>query len=349
MNKNKQIQEAGENSQQIMANTVVVCNGYSIEQVKEIINQEISKTLEHNEFVALEIAEERLHHFGDILLPKLVKSEILDAFKEPAIQILFRNAQKTAVCSERKLDYELLSELLIHRAKKNNINENAAISHAIEIIDKITEEALLALTIFYSVMNVYPITGNINHGFQALDEHFGKIMNSSTLPDSEDWIDNLEMNRLISIYPFIKKQKLADYWFNKFSSYSKIWIKIDTNDYQKIEKDFTVNNIPIDLLIDNPLDTNYKTINIVNENMIDNKFSLENQRRVIKEIFHNPNFKSNGNNNEKELFENKLNEFKNLKKINDWWNKIEYSFKFTGIGNVIAETNVKNIDNKLQS
>ena len=74
MEKNKQIQEAGDNSQQFMANTVIVNNNYlTEEQVKTIIKNEISNVLKENQLVANDIAHKRLNEFGNILLPKLVK------------------------------------------------------------------------------------------------------------------------------------------------------------------------------------------------------------------------------------------------------------------------------------
>lgn len=360
----KQSQESGDNSQQFMASTVIVNNnGLTEQQVKELISKEIASTLTENQFVANDIAQKRLNDFGNILLPKLVKSEMLDAFKEPAVQILFKNAQKTAVCSERKLDYELLSELLIHRTKQNNINKNVAISNAVEIVDKLTEDALFVLTIFHAVTVFYPISGNINDGFKTLNELFGKIINNKNLPDNDDWEENLEMNRIMSFNTLGTTKKITDYWFEQFKSYSQIWIKKDSEEFEQIIREIKNNDIPTDIIIENPLDTNFMTLKILCESQIDDliytkvvniagKQSIIQtpftsvQKNVIKNIFNNTNVKNNGNNNEKTLFEKKLNEFKNLKNISNWWNKhiTKSSIKLNSIGKVIAHTNVKNID-----
>ena len=122
----------------------------------------------------------------------------------------------------------------------------------------------------------------------------------------------------------------------------------------------------MDIIIDNPLDTNFKTLKILQKQQIDNLFFTrvisdskqstsiqipitEKQKKVIKNIFENNKFKNNGNNNEKILFEKKLNEYKNLKYINEWWNKniTKFSIRLNSIGKVIAHTNVKNIDPSL--
>ena len=58
MEKNKQIQESGDNSQQFMANTLVINNnGLTEQQVRAIINSEIANTLKENQFVANDIAQ----------------------------------------------------------------------------------------------------------------------------------------------------------------------------------------------------------------------------------------------------------------------------------------------------
>ena len=119
----------------------------------------------------------------------------------------------------------------------------------------------------------------------------------------------------------------------------------------------------MDIIIDNPLDMNFKTLCISSKHQIDelifnrvltnsekiisdqNKIT-EKQKNVIKSIFENQKFKYNGNGNEKSLFEQKLNEFDNLRTISEWWNKniTKSSIKVNFIGRVIAHTNVKNID-----
>lgn len=363
MEKNKQIQEAGSNSQQFMANTLIINNnGLTEKQLSTFLKNEIENTLRENQLLANDIALKRLNEFKDIFLPKLVKNEMLDIFKEPEIQILFKEAQRTAICSNRKLDYELLSELLIHRKKNNNVNKNVAISNAVEIIDKITEEALFVLTIIYVVEHFSPISGNIDEGFKLLDELFGKILQDNKLPNNDEWIENLEINRAISLNTLGNTKKISDFWFEKFTSYSQIWIKKDSEEFYKLCEELKKNNIPIDILIDNPLDTNFNTLKILQKEQVDNlliensKQSLSfqmpitaKQKNIIESIFDNNKFKKNGNNNESILFNQKLNEYKNLKYVNEWWNKnvTRFSIRLNSIGKVIAHTNAKNIDPSL--
>ncbi|MDR0979280.1 MAG: hypothetical protein LBL91_05100 [Lachnospiraceae bacterium] len=380
MDENKQTQKAGENSQQVMAQNAIINNNYGLdkEAVRVIIDSEIDKILQECQIVANETALNRLNEFKDILIPKLVNAQVLDAFKEPSIQMLFRDAEKTAICSERKLDYELLSELLIHRTKKDDITKNASIKNAIDIINYITEDALLVLTIFHSTTCFRPIMGDVNTGLELLENLFSKILTKRFLPKADEWVDNLEINKIMTFNSLGTTKRLSDYWFETFKSYTQIWIENGSDKYNEILVNFTKNNIPTDLLIVHPLNNNYYTLNILSKEMIDkitflqtiplpqlpkeiedNFTNLKNvknvtvpvqlsdiQKKVIIDIFDDETLCNNKENNNKTLFENKLKEFNTLNSINDWWNNhiVKLSIRLNYIGKVIAHTNAKNID-----
>lgn len=55
-------------------------------------------------------------------MPKIVQIDgALEKFAEPSFQFLLTEAHKTAASTERKADYELLSELLVHRIQKGEL------------------------------------------------------------------------------------------------------------------------------------------------------------------------------------------------------------------------------------
>src|SRR5699024_4872402 len=142
---------------------------------------------------AREIAKERIDIFANDLIPKLVKNNLLEALKDPSIQILLSEAQKSAASTERIADYELLSELLIHRVK-NGLNRNiwACIKRAVKIVDEITDESLLGVTVAYSVLQWIPASGNLYEGLNTLNTLFGKIIYEA-LPKGSEWIEHLDV------------------------------------------------------------------------------------------------------------------------------------------------------------
>ena len=106
---------------------------------------------------ALAIANSRVAEFENQLLPKMEALDgALEAFADPSFQILLVEAQKTAASTERPADYALLSELLIHRFQKGeNRIVRAGISRAIGIVDVISDDALLGLTILHSASGFF--------------------------------------------------------------------------------------------------------------------------------------------------------------------------------------------------
>ncbi len=198
----KQSQKAGENSQQFQAYNIIVNNGIDEKRAREIVDEKLREVLHEYTEEATETARARINQFSNDLIPRLVKNDLLDALKDPSIQMLLIDAQKTAVSSERYEDYGLLSELLIHRAKNNNnYNVRASVSRAVKIVDEISDEALLGLTVAYAVQKWIPKAGMIDKGLEVLDSLFGKIIYNS-LPQGSEWLEYLELLDCIKINSF---------------------------------------------------------------------------------------------------------------------------------------------------
>ena len=101
------IQKARDNTTQISVDTVKL--GIDEKRVREIIKEENQLALREMKIIAEDTAIKRLDNYTNVLVPKLVKTEMLEAFSEPSIQVLFKQSERTAVCTERQKDYELLS------------------------------------------------------------------------------------------------------------------------------------------------------------------------------------------------------------------------------------------------
>lgn len=154
---------------------MTVVTGIDEKRAREIVDEKLGETIKNYSLESQKIAEERIQLFADDLIPKLVKNSLLNGLKEPSVQMLLLDAQKTAASTERATDYSLLSELLIHRVKKgDDRNIRAGISRAVEIVDEITDEALLGLTVAHSVVSFMPALGEIGKGISILNDLFSK-------------------------------------------------------------------------------------------------------------------------------------------------------------------------------
>lgn len=144
----KQVQKAGDNAQQLQAGTINVTNniisGIDEKKAREIFNE--MYTVARKEFTqeAYQCANERVTKFEEAFMPKVLNlEEALQKFSDPSFQFLITEAHKTAASTEREADYELLSELLLHRVKSDKDRKvYAGIKKAIGIVDQVDDDAL---------------------------------------------------------------------------------------------------------------------------------------------------------------------------------------------------------------
>ena len=153
------IQKAGNNSTQVQASVINVYNGITEARAREIYQEEFEKIKELTK-EAKQTAFQRVGELENRVIPKLSKIDKgLELFSNPDFQFLLLEAQKSAARSERSADYDLLTELLIHRVKNNSNREKMlAIKKAVEIVDSISDEALLGLTVLHSVSSFTAIS-----------------------------------------------------------------------------------------------------------------------------------------------------------------------------------------------
>ncbi len=171
MGSDKQIQKAGDGSQQNQATYMIINNGITEERARAICSEVALKEIAECTEEAEKTAKERIDQFAGFFIPRLQQiEEGFQSFTDPAFQVLLRKAQLTAACSGREDDYKILSELLAHRVKnKESGKKKASITKAVEILDQIDEDSLLGLTVFHAINEYGPKTGIISEGLAMLD------------------------------------------------------------------------------------------------------------------------------------------------------------------------------------
>ena len=346
----KQRQEAGDNSQQIQASTVIINNGIDEKRAREIVDEKLHEVINGYSQEAHAIAENRINLFADDLIPKLVKVNLLNQLKDPSIQILLVEAQKSAASTERPTDYELLSELLIHRVEEgNDRNVRASVSHAIKIIDEISDEALLGLTAVHAIACLVPITGRIKDGIKTLANIFDKVL-YDPLPIGNEWIDNLEVLGAIRINEFGSMKKIDQFYSKKFSGYIDVGIDKTTDDFKKAIVIAKKANLPDDILCDHELRPGYARLKIVSIDMLDLmakslkiQFS-DDQKQAIKNIYALYSEKTDLKNENIVEFIKLWDKFESLKKLRYWWDSVPVSFTVTSVGQVLAKANAQRCD-----
>ena len=361
MGNEKQLQKAGDNSQQVQADVVNVTNNYIMgideKRVREVCSEMALEAIKSCTQEATETALARIENFTTTLVPRIEKIEKdFHSFSEPSFQFLLQSAQKTAACTEREVDYEMLSELLVHRIeKKTERKTTTSIAKAIEIVDQIDDDALCGMTIVHTMCNIFPVNPNIRVGINALGDLYDSLLYTE-LPKGGDWLEHLSILNAIRTIQYSGTPQIEHIFEEKLSGYYCIGIKKDSENYSKALEIIENTKLPNDILVENELLEDFVKIPIVNKSQISQlgistgqswHNITENEIQAVKQIISLYSNDYNLKNDMKNNFMLEWNKYESLQKIAEWWNKIPQSFNITSIGCVLSHANAQRYNSKI--
>jgi hypothetical protein len=362
---NKKIQKGGKGSQQLQAEKMIVHVGIDEKRAREIYQEMNLQLRKDYSQEALDIANTRVTEFENRLMPKMEEvNGALEAFADPSFQLLLVEAQKTAAATERPADYDLLSELLIYRFQKGvNRITRAGITRAVEIVDEISDEALLGLTVSHAVSSFSPVSGDVHQGLDVLNDLFGKIFYGK-LPTGNDWIDHLDILDAARLSSFGKMKKIQQYYPEALAGYVDVGIEKKSENHDKAIDILKSKNLPQTILVDHAFNGDFVRINVSNLNQIssltlhqqiqhnDKMIILpiplsEEQITAINSVYEL--YKQDGNIKQEniKLFMEEWDKRPNLKNLREWWDNIGASFQITTVGKVLAHSNAQRCDKNL--
>jgi len=360
--------EAGDDSTNITGKTVNVTNIYNQGLTEEKVTEIIDKKLEMLNTVqvftqeAYSRAESRVKKLEEIVIPRIAKiDETLGIFADPSFQSVLNDAVKVAAQTDEIESYKLLSELLAHKVEKpNDKSVKMDVSYAIDVIDKITDEALQAITVFVALQTWLPASGIISQGLSTINNLYSKLL-FSALPTNDKWIDQLDILKVIRIQSFGKFLSLSELQKRLFSGYVVCGIPKNSEKIGEIYQLLEDSSLLRNSLIENELNSNYYRLPLVNIKDINEMDYLdtnspfihervqlnEKQISTVKKIISYYENDAHKLQEITEKFNTKWNSFENLKRIGEWWTKLPCSFGVTSIGKVLALTNAQRIDSNL--
>ena len=350
-----QEQRAGDNSNQIMVRGDINM-GITESQARDICKAECAIALQNWAFQAGAFAESRIQKLEDKVLPKMLSHDKeLRIFGDPGFQILLRKAQIAAASSEREADYEILSDLLLHRAEQTgNRQRRLGIAKAIEVVDQIDELALIALSVVYAVSKYTPISQNLFEGLNTLDELFGKIFDGKSLPNDNSWTEHLSLLSAIRLSPEgIKSfKKLEEIVPNKLNEYFETGIKEDSEEYKRIKETFESSGLPLSCFEVHPLKEGYLHLTcpkdiqtlVITQTSPQGKIQipLTTQQKEAMGFAIDINFKLNPKDNVMlRKFWDIWNQYPNLAILKKWWNYLTVHFHITPMGEALANAYIR--------
>jgi hypothetical protein len=362
---NSQSQKGGDGSTNMQAQQMVVHVGIDEKRAREIYQEMNLQLRKDYSQEALIIANARVIDFENRLMPKMEQVEgALQAFADPSFQLLLVEAQKAAASTERPADYDLLSELLIHRFQKGeNRIARAGISLAVEIVDKVSDEALLGLTAIHAVNSFTPLSGDLHQGLDVLNDLFGKILYSE-LPVGNAWLDHLDILDAVRLNPFGGLKKIQQYYSEVLHGYVDVGINKNSENHDKAIAILKNNNLPNNILIEHALNSDFLRVGIPSISHIDSLSLIhqivhegkvtnitvklsEEQKKVISSIYELYSKDDNIKQNNISSFMKEWDKRPNLKTIREWWDNISTSFNVTSVGKVLAHSNAQRCDKNL--
>jgi len=359
-----EIQKAGDNSQLLHVGELTIVQGIDEKRAREIYDEKFEIAKKNFTEEAFNIANERVKELESKLIPKMnAMDDGLKAFADPSFQLLLVEAQKTAAATERVEDYELLSELLIHRIKKgNDRNVRTGIHRAIEIVEDISNEALLGLTIVHAVNTFMPLNSNLISVLEVLNNLYERLIYAE-LPTGDEWIENLETLGAIRVNQFGKFKPIEEYYMQMLDGIAVIGIKKDSENYYTAKIILQKHFWPfMDLFTENELLPGYVRINVACLKDVDNltfyvsdgkgTFGVplsDQQRGAFREVMNLYSKDRILNNQIRDAFIDKWKSYPNLNALKVWFEKISLSFKPTSVGKILAHANAQRCDKTLPS
>lgn len=356
MEASKQSQKAGDNSTQVQAgvinnyNTTVV--GIDESRAREIYREECRAALQNWTREAVSIAEDRVRQLEDKLLPKMMAYDSsLKFFADPAFQFTLRQAQMTAASSDRESDYDILSDLLLHRLEQADRQRRLGICKAIEVVDKISDEALIALSIVYAISRFEPTSDDMLKGLSTLDDLYGELLAHHQLPSTEDWLEHLDLLSAIrlGVKGIGTLKKIQELMAMRLSKYLVSGIEKNSEEFNGIKSEFIQCGIPLDFIVLHPLKQNHvklctsddvEQMCIMMERKSDGMVMQipfnEKQKEVMRKAISIMRKDESSNPVLQARFMGEWDKFPNLKTARDWWEALPCSFTITPVGEALA-------------
>lgn len=362
MENNKQMQKAGDGSQQVQMINPTIVMGIDERRVREVCSEVAVETIKQCTQEASAIAIERIERFTTELIPRVEKiEEDFKSFSEPSFQFELRNAQKVAACTDRDDDYELLSELLVHRIETGKERKTkASISKAIEIVDQIDDEALCALTLIYAINSWTAVSGNISQGLHVMDDLFSSLC-YQTLPDGFDWADHLDILNAARVSSVGTYKKFNEFYPQCFPGYTCVGIEKQSDTYQDAIEVLNNADLPTSLLVEHELNEGYVRLEIkdkeeiekiaipvlVQPNAVQFRKVSSLQVDALNEVWNLYSNEPEVKENVKKAFMEKWDTYDTLRTVRLWWESLPHSIVITPIGKVLAHANAQRRNKKV--
>ncbi|MEY2421788.1 MAG: hypothetical protein QOI95_1855 [Acidimicrobiaceae bacterium] len=172
--------------------------GVTEERARAIAEDEARKIVAQFTHEARQEAEARVEAFGQVAIPALAREDLLNTFRDPAFQLALGRAQFAAAATDEGSDHDLLTNLLVERARRDTPRIRMAVERALEIVDRIEDDALAGLTALW-LCTLVPAGGDPEVAIPQFEKVVNDVLSGHVVPDHFDWVDDLDVLDCIRI------------------------------------------------------------------------------------------------------------------------------------------------------
>ncbi|WP_329935179.1 LPO_1073/Vpar_1526 family protein [Slackia isoflavoniconvertens] len=355
----KQVQKAGSGSTQFQAQTIIVQQGITEERARAIVSEQMTQSLDAYSNEARIEVEKRLDVFQNTLFERIESrgAELLSAVKDPSCQMLFRKAALTAASADRDSDYEVLSELLIHRfERKHDRHVKAGVTRAVEIVDQVTDDELQALTLALAIATWTPITGDILQGLDVLDDLYDKLL-VSDLPTGTEWVANLDILDACRPVHFQAVPSYEEILSGSLPGYFCDGIEVKSDTHNRVLKILEEAMLPASiLLVPHQLNPGFMRVPVKNEQSIESMSLIatsaeginvetpftEEQIAAVKTAYQ-LSLGDKCRDSISERFKEEVKSRGSLRIASEWWEQQKLAVSVTPCGRALAHANAKRV------
>ena len=312
------------------------------------------------------MVQERLQNFSHAMDSRISRFEenreqVQKNFCDPSTQVFYGNAQRVAVCTNRPIDFDLLSELVVQRIQQPNDNRllNTSLSRAVEIVNQIDHGALCGLTLIYFFRYFSPNLSNCHLGLDQFAKTFEKLIETD-LPTGLDWLDHLQVLGAVTLNPVMAFNLTEDTIAEKMNGYSSAGIRIGSEAYLKAQELLKANGLPFSFIVQNELMEGYVKLPIAHRNDVeklnlnvrtgDKSFNIsltKEQRKALENVWDLYDRDAEVKKRARDAFIAEWNKREPLKKALDWWKTISRDFLITSVGRALAQSNAQRCDSAI--
>lgn len=337
MNDKIQKQEAGDGSTNLQGQSIIIHQGISYSDAKEIALDVYKSNFIQLSQSAGELAQKRAEEITDNFLTKLKEDnkDAINSMQDPSMQSALYEIQKQYVKTGDKDLEELLVDILVERASVTERNlHQIVLDESLTIASKLTLEQMDALTLNFIISQTSNSTLlNLDKLIEYLKTHITPFIGSIT--DNSSCYKHLDYVGCISLMHMQSMKKIEEIFLLQYPGlFSKGFTK------EKFENDIGNFNEFHNIIISCLHDPDLFQISAINEEVINkicesNNITNENKTKIVN-LFNSCKFSSS------EVKKYILDKIPEIEKLFKLWDESGLSkFNFTTVGIAIAQANFR--------